>query len=123
MTSDDDLFGIIRTRLFTAVLGDEKARQVFALARERLAGDGAGLTATPFVGMAAKPDGTGYWLVTSTGAIYSFGSAAYHGGMNGSALNAPISGISSTSTGNGYWLIGKDGGVFTFGDAVFAGAN
>ena len=31
---------------------------------------------TPIVGMAATPDGGGYWLVASDGGIFSFGDAA-----------------------------------------------
>ena len=33
----------------------------------------------PIVGMAATPDGKGYWLVASDGGIFSFGDAVYHG--------------------------------------------
>ena len=61
--------------------------------------------------------GTGYWLVTSAGQVYSYGGATYYGGMAGRHLNKPIVGIASTSDGKGYWLIASDGGVFSFGDA------
>lgn len=33
----------------------------------------------PLVGIAAAPDGDGYWLVAADGAVYAFGSAAYAG--------------------------------------------
>ena len=33
----------------------------------------------PIVGMAATPDGQGYWLVASDGGVFSFGDAAFHG--------------------------------------------
>ena len=33
----------------------------------------------PIVGMAATPDGDGYWLVASDGGIFSFGDAAFYG--------------------------------------------
>ena len=33
----------------------------------------------PIVGMAATPDGGGYWLVASDGGVFSFGNAAFHG--------------------------------------------
>jgi BclA C-terminal domain len=67
--------------------------------------------------------GSGYWLVTSTGQVYSYGGATYYGGMSGRHLNKPIVGIASTSDGKGYWLIAADGGVFAFGDATFAGSR
>jgi hypothetical protein len=40
--------------------------------------------------------GTGYWLVTSAGQVYSYGGATYYGGMSGHRLNKPIVGIAST---------------------------
>ena len=33
----------------------------------------------PIVGMAATPDGKGYWLVASDGGIFTFGDAAFYG--------------------------------------------
>ena len=33
----------------------------------------------PVVGMAATPDGHGYWLVASDGGIFTFGDAAFYG--------------------------------------------
>ena len=33
----------------------------------------------PVVGMAATPQGGGYWLVASDGGIFSFGNAGFHG--------------------------------------------
>jgi hypothetical protein len=67
--------------------------------------------------------GSGYWLVTSTGQVYSYGGATYYGGMDGRHLNKPIVGMASTSDGKGYWLIAADGGVFAFGDATFGGSR
>ncbi len=46
-----------------------------------------GLTATtldaPVVGMAATPDGKGYWLAAGDGGVFSFGDASYYGSMGG----------------------------------------
>ncbi len=67
--------------------------------------------------------GSGYWVVTANGAVYSFGAAGYHGGMGGRHLAAPITGAESTPTGNGYWQLGRDGGIFSFGDAAFWGST
>jgi len=54
----------------------------------------------PMVGMAATPDGKGYWTVASDGGIFSFGDAAGHffGSMGGTHLNAPMVGMAETAT-------------------------
>jgi hypothetical protein len=71
---------------------------------------------------ASNTTGTGYWLVSSSGAVYAFGTAGLYGSMAGKHLNAPITGIIATSDAKGYWLVGSDGGVFAFGDATFVGS-
>jgi len=71
---------------------------------------------------ASDTTGTGYWLVSSAGAVYAFGTAGFYGSMVGKHLNAPITGIIATSDAKGYWLVGADGGVFAFGDADFMGS-
>ena len=76
----------------------------------------------PIVGMAATPNGDGYWLVASDGGVFSFGDADFFGSMGGHRLDAPIVGMAATSDGGGYWLVAADGGVFSFGDATFAGS-
>jgi hypothetical protein len=76
----------------------------------------------PIVGIAATPDGKGYWLAASDGGVFSFGDAAFDGSMGGKPLNQPIVGIASTADGMGYWLVASDGGVFSFGDASFHGS-
>lgn len=70
---------------------------------------------------APTPSGSGYWLVTAEGAVYSFGGAQYYGGMNGTPITAPITGLVASPSGKGYWLIGRDGAVYAFGDAQFYG--
>jgi len=79
--------------------------------------------APPIVGMAATPDGGGYWLVASDGAIFTFGSASFYGSLGGTALNAPIVGMAATPDGGGYWLVASDGAIFTFGNASFYGSR
>jgi hypothetical protein len=79
--------------------------------------------AKPIVGMAATPDGGGYWLVGADGGVFSFGDAVFHGGTGGTRLNAPIVGMAATPDGGGYWLVGTDGGIFTYGDATFYGGE
>ena len=77
---------------------------------------------SPVVGIAATPDGGGYWLVASDGGVFSFGDAHFYGSMGGQHLNTPVVGIASTPDGQGYWLVASDGGVFNFGDAQFHGS-
>jgi hypothetical protein len=50
----------------------------------------------PVVGMAATPDGNGYWLVASDGGIFAFGDATFYGSMGGSPLNQPVIGIAAS---------------------------
>jgi N-acetylmuramoyl-L-alanine amidase len=76
----------------------------------------------PVVGMAATPDGKGYWLVASDGGIFTFGDAGFYG-STGRHLNAPVVGMAATPDGKGYWLVASDGGIFTFGDAGFYGST
>jgi hypothetical protein len=77
----------------------------------------------PIVGMAATPDGKGYWLVASDGGIFTFGDATFYGSTGSIHLNQPIVGMAATPDGKGYWLVASDGGIFTFGDATFYGST
>ena len=76
----------------------------------------------PVVGIAATPDGQGYWEVASDGGVFSFGDARFYGSMGGKPLNAGVVGIAATPDGQGYWEVASDGGVFSFGDARFYGS-
>jgi len=42
------------------------------------------------MGMAATPDGGGYWLVASDGGVFSFGDARFHGSTGAISLAAPV---------------------------------
>jgi len=77
---------------------------------------------TPIVGMAAAPNGQGYWLAGAGGAVFAYGDAKYLGSAAGVRLDAPIVAIAATPDGDGYWLVAADGGVFTFGDARYYGS-
>ena len=76
----------------------------------------------PIVGMAATPDGKGYWLVAKDGGIFTFGDAGFYGSAGALHLDAPIVGMAASPDGGGYWLVAADGGIFTFGDAPFDGS-
>jgi type VII secretion-associated serine protease mycosin len=60
--------------------------------------------------------GSGYWVVSPTGSIRAFGSAALYGDM-AVGPGAPIVASTRTSTGRGYWLVAANGAVSPFGDA------
>jgi hypothetical protein len=77
----------------------------------------------PLVGLAATPDGKGYWLTASDGGVFSFGDANFYGSTGSIKLNRPIVAIAATPDGKGYWLTATDGGVFSFGDANFYGST
>ena len=64
----------------------------------------------PIVGMAATPDGGGYWLVASDGGIFAYGDAQFYGSTGSIHLNKPIVGMAATPDGGGYWLVASDGG-------------
>jgi hypothetical protein len=84
---------------------------------------GALVVKKPIVGLAATPDGGGYWEVASDGGIFAFGDAGFHGSMGGTPLDKPIVGMASTPDGAGYWEVASDGGIFAFGDAGFYGSE
>ena len=67
----------------------------------------------PVVGMAATPDGGGYWLVAADGGIFTYGDARFWGSTGSIRLNKPIVGMAATADGNGYWLVASDGGIFS----------
>jgi hypothetical protein len=76
----------------------------------------------PVVGMAATPDGGGYWLVAADGGVFTFGDARYEGSTGAMHLSRPIQSMAATADGRGYWLLAADGGVLAFGDAPYLGS-
>ena len=72
----------------------------------------------PVVGMAASPNGSGYWFVASDGGIFAFGDARFYGSM-GEHRPQPTGGGHGLQPGTaGYWLVAADGGLFSFGNAA-----
>ena len=76
----------------------------------------------PIVGIAATPDGGGYYLVASDGGIFSFGDAQFQGSTGSIALNKPIVGMAVDPATGGYWLVASDGGIFAY-NAPFLGST
>jgi hypothetical protein len=74
------------------------------------------------VGMAATPDGGGYWVAWSDGFVVNHGNATWYGDASKLVLAAPIAHIVPTPDGLGYWLVAGDGGTFAYGDAGFYGS-
>lgn len=82
------------------------------------------------VSMASTPDGRGYWLLLSDGAVYAFGDATWYGDLRGSSWKggpvppgAPAVGIAATPDGKGYLVLAADGSVYAFGDATYHGSR
>jgi hypothetical protein len=46
----------------------------------------------PVVGIAATPDGGGYWLTASDGGIFNYGDAGFFGSMGGQPMVSPVVG-------------------------------
>ncbi len=86
-------------------------------------GAGPAATTNPATLTVLAPSTTGYRLVTSNGAVSTFGNAGNYGSEAGQPLNAPIVGMAATPDNKGYWLVGADGGIFTFGDAGYYGSE
>jgi hypothetical protein len=82
-----------------------------------------GETGDEIVGIAATPDGDGYWVAGADGGVLSFGDAHYYGSTGGMPRHSPIVGIAATPDGGGYWLVGSDGSVLSFGDAHYYGST
>ena len=76
----------------------------------------------PVTGMAATPDGRGYWMVAADGGIFTFGDAPFYGSMGGHVLNDPVVGMAPSPGGAGYLLVATDGGIFGFGRTSFFGS-
>jgi hypothetical protein len=49
----------------------------------------------PVVGMAATPDGAGYWVVGSDGGVFTFGDAPFDGSATGKTVD-PTAAIAAT---------------------------
>jgi hypothetical protein len=75
------------------------------------------------VGLAVQPSGQGWWEATTTGGVFTSGTAGFFGSAGALRLARPIVGMAATPDGGGYWLVASDGGIFTYGDARFFGST
>ena len=94
---------------------------IFSYGDAQFYGSAASVPGQDIVGMAASPDGGGYWEVSTTGRVFSFGDATPAGDIPslGLHLNGFIVGITPDPVTGGYWLVGSDGGIFSFGVPFF----
>jgi hypothetical protein len=97
--------------------------RIIALYSDALVLNGARAACLPyFPGGNDLKSGNGYWIATTDSGVYSYGSAALHGGPANLHLNKPLINGEATGDGGGYWLMGEDGGIFSYGNAVFRGS-
>ena len=91
---------------------------VFAFGDARFEGSCPGIGGCSGAAVAVVPDatGNGYWVVTSTGAVYTFGDAV-NDGQPGTA-ERELTSAAATPNGGGYWILDGAGQVFPFGDAA-----
>jgi len=74
----------------------------------------------PIVGVAATPDGLGFWEVTRSGSVYAYGDASFRGPLAALDPAAPVTAMAADPSGSGgYWLVSADGGVYTFGSSFY----
>ena len=65
---------------------------------------------------------SGYWVASSDGNVFPFGSAPSCGTLVQIQLKQPIVGMAGLPT-PGYWMVASDGGIFSFGTARFHGST
>lgn len=71
------------------------------------------LVLEPIVAELKSPEG-GVWLLSQNGAVYSFGGARYHGGMNGSEHFKGRMAARLEPNGQGYTIIATSGETYHF---------
>jgi len=76
---------------------------------------GENVSTGAIVGGAAAGPG-GYWMVSSNGTVYDFGSA--HSFGNVANLSGKVVGMASTPDGGGYWIATNTGNIYAFGNAA-----
>jgi hypothetical protein len=64
----------------------------------------------------APAGSNGYWMVSSNGTVYSFGSAKSFGSVTN--LSGKVIGMASTPNGGGYWIATNSGNIYAFGNAT-----
>jgi len=68
------------------------------------------------IALAVTPDGRGYWTVTASGHVATYGDARSYGSASGLGAGHVV-GIAAGPAGRGYWLVTDRGAVLAFGSA------
>jgi hypothetical protein len=94
---------------------------VFAFGDANFEGSCPGIGGCSGAAVAVMPDATGdgYWVVTATGHVYTFGDAAYFGAPG--PQSSPVTSAVRTPNGGGYWILLANGAVYSYGDATGIG--
>ena len=83
--------------------------------------------ATSIIGMASDATSNNYWTVSTQGAVFSHGSAQFHGSVTGLPVSeqptSPVVGIVAHPGGGGYWVVTTAGDIYSFGKAAFHGST
>ena len=66
--------------------------------------------------------GSGYWIRTTAGGVWAFGSASWYGSVARSNPGVGALRMHATPSGKGYWILGTDGGMYAYGDATWYGS-
>ena len=85
---------------------------VFAFGDAHFAGSCPGIGGCSGAAVAVMPDasGDGYWLVTQTGRVYTFGDAANFGAPGPQSV--PVTSAVRTPDGRGYWILFANGAIW-----------
>lgn len=94
---------------------------VFAFGDARFAGSRQGIGGCSGSAAAVMPDatGNGYWAVTQSGNVYTFGDVPYFGASGPQGV--PVTSAMRTPDGRGYWILYANGAISFFGDAGMLG--
>jgi lipoprotein-anchoring transpeptidase ErfK/SrfK len=92
---------------------------VFTFGYARFHGSPGTAPKRPLAGIAAMPQGGGYWIARTDGGVYRYGVAGNYGSPVGQGLklNSPVVGIAAHPSAKGYWLVNGMGHLFAYGAA------
>lgn len=76
------------------------------------------------VDLVATSTDRGLWALDTSGGVFCFGAASFHGSIPGLGLDLGVGAVALTPTpgDRGYWVLDRSGGVFCFGNARFFGS-
>ena len=83
-------------------------------------GDGYTFFENPISSITSDATGMGGWALDTTGQVWPFGDAHYHGQPSHNEYGNAVD-IVATSTGNGYTIVTDTGDVYDYGDAQYHG--